>query len=76
MSRPRGNEKYVGPHVSSSTKTSSCYVAADAIRTIKADTEYDSEQESVCGHEKDYNVAKAQISNITDNYSGHLASVS
>ena len=48
--------------------SSSCYVAADAIRGINPDLGHELEEELGCGEGTDCNILNAQIFNIMDRY--------
>ncbi|KAK1062654.1 hypothetical protein LTR74_010110 [Friedmanniomyces endolithicus] len=62
------NDQYVPPHTAGPTDTSSCYVAAEAIRTIKPDAGYDLEVELGCSDGRECNVPNNQIFSIMDRY--------
>ncbi|KAK0938667.1 hypothetical protein LTR29_009766 [Friedmanniomyces endolithicus] len=62
------NDQYAPPHTTGPTDTSSCYVAAEAIRTIKPDAGYDLEVELGCGDGRECNVPNNQIFSIMDRY--------
>ncbi|KAK3622572.1 hypothetical protein LTR56_022127 [Elasticomyces elasticus] len=63
------NEQYAMPNIPVSTETSSCYVAADAIRSIKPDVGYSLEMELGCGDGRECHVPNTQIFSIMDRYS-------
>ena len=61
-------DHYTSPPGTGVAESSSCYVAADAIRTIKPDIGYELEHELGCGTGQECNVSNAQIYNIMDRY--------
>ncbi|KAK5688467.1 hypothetical protein LTS10_000445 [Elasticomyces elasticus] len=63
------NEQYTMPNIPVPTETSSCYVAADAIRSIKPDVGYSLEMELGCGDGRECHVPNTQIFSIMDRYS-------
>ncbi|KAK5702643.1 hypothetical protein LTR97_003589 [Elasticomyces elasticus] len=63
------NEQYAMPNIPVPTETSSCYVAADAIRSIKPDVGYSLEMELGCGDGRECHVPNTQIFSIMDRYS-------
>lgn len=63
-------ETYSGQTSTRPADSSSCYVAADAIRSIKPDMGYELEAELGCSSGQDCNVPNTQIFSIMDRYSG------
>jgi len=50
------------------SQTTSCYVAADAIRSIKPELGYELEHELGCGNGMECNVANTTIFNLMDRH--------
>ena len=63
-------ETYSGQTSTRPADSSSCYVAADASRSIKPDMGYELEAELGCSSGQDCNVPNTQIFSIMDRYSG------